>query len=507
MARSWRNVVTVNVLVLAALCVGVLNNVLIAALFGLTRRVDAYFAALMLPNLVMWLCIDYLGKNFLPMLALAKKESDDSASRLTSTIVTIVTLFSIGITALLMLFSEPLFSLLLPGFSGEDAVVVNHYFWIMAPAIVLMAITTFHEYVVQYEENLFKIAAIRTALPVANLAGVLFLAPWIGEYCLPVAYLVGHAVVFVLITMHAPYRYRPRIEIRAHLERRIFANSAVVMSTGLLARTKNILMNYLASSLGSGAISALAFAGKITEPLQRSAFTGIRMFMFSRTARLYADDNRRALARLYSTGLRVSFMVMTPLLAWIVFNSTQIVELLFGHGKFTPEATAVVGATLAALVPVVLFVGVNAIISNAFYAMDAVKVPAVIMPFGTLIYAALAIPLSKVLGTQGIALASTTTTMTLFCALMICLGRRLPELGLSRTALSLFGYLALGSALMTVTVAALGALDMPAAAVAALSLPLGGLFYLAALLAARDDTLQRLTVILRTWRQPRDAAA
>ena len=49
MSRSWRGVVSVNVLVLAMLCLGLLNNVLIATVFGLTRRVDAWFAALMLP--------------------------------------------------------------------------------------------------------------------------------------------------------------------------------------------------------------------------------------------------------------------------------------------------------------------------------------------------------------------------------------------------------------------------------------------------------------------------
>jgi putative peptidoglycan lipid II flippase len=372
--------------------------------------------------------------------------------------------------------------------------------------MVLMAITTFHEYVLQYEERLLQITLIRLSLPAANLAGIVALSPFIGEYCLPVAYLIGHVVVFVLMAIRAPYQYRPSITIRPELERRIFLNAAVVMSTGLIARARSLVMNYLASKLGSGAISALAFAGKITEPLERTAFTGLRMLMFSRASRLHAANNRAALARLYGMGLRACFMVVTPLLAWIVFNSQEIVALMFGHGQFTAEDTARVATTLSALAPVVLFVGVNALLSNAFYAMNTVKVPAIVMPLGTLIYTVCAIPLADLLGTPGIALSSTIATAILCCALLFALGRRVPELAMSRMALSFCGYLALGGAVMTVAVTGLRTLELPELAVAAISLPLGVLVYVGLLWLFRDDMLQRLTTMVRTSRTG-DAAA
>src|SRR5215510_7312666 len=106
MLRHGRGLLTVNALVLGALAIGFLNNVLIAAIFGLTRRVDAFFAASMLPNLFMVLCVDYLGKNFLPVLATAKHESPESASTLTSSVVTIVALLAAGVTIVLVLFGR-----------------------------------------------------------------------------------------------------------------------------------------------------------------------------------------------------------------------------------------------------------------------------------------------------------------------------------------------------------------------------------------------------------------
>ena len=86
--KQARAIVNVNALVIVALGIGLLNNVLIAARFGLGHRVDAFFAAAVLPNLFMFLCVDYLGKNFLPVLGSAKAIGSASVDSVTSSIVT-----------------------------------------------------------------------------------------------------------------------------------------------------------------------------------------------------------------------------------------------------------------------------------------------------------------------------------------------------------------------------------------------------------------------------------
>lgn len=486
MPSAARGVVNVNALVFAAIGVGLLNNILIAGIFGLTRRVDAFFAAAMLPSLFMVLCIDYLGKNFLPVFASAKQEGEESASRMTSTIVTSVAMLAVAVSAILFFSAEPVFTLLLPGFSSEEVALVADYFRIMAPAIVLMAVNAFHEYVCQYEERFTKVVAIRAALPFGNLLAIIALGPYLGEYCLPVGYLAGHTIVFLLMARAARYRYVPSIQIRAHLERRVFVNSAILMSTGLIARTKSIVTNALASTLGGGAIAALAFALKLTEPLERAAFTGARMFMFSRTARMFVEQDRRGLGRLYESGLRVSFLLVAPVVWWVVMNSEFIVGLLFARGEFTPQMSALVAGVLVALVPSVLFAGMGALMSNAFYAMDRVRAPAIVMPCGMLVYVALAVALVEPLGTQGLALATSVTTLVTFSALFVWLSLTLEDLPLWRTALNFFTYMAASGALMGVVTLVLTALGAPAWGVAVAGAPLGAGLYLAVLRIARD---------------------
>lgn len=494
-----RSVVNVNALVGTALGLGLLSNVLIAALFGLSHRVDAFFAAMVLPNLFMALCIDYLGKNFLPVFASAKAVGDACANSVTSSIVTMVTLLAIAVTAVLVAFSEPLFGALLPGFDAEALALVNRHFAIMAPSIVLMAVNTFHEYVWQYEERFTGVSLIRTAQPAANLAALLLLAPWLDEYCLPVGYLAGHAFVFLLLLRRLPYRYRPQIELRPGFERRVFANSAIVMSTGLLARSKSIVLNYLASLLGSGAITAVALASKLTEPLERSAFTGIRMLMFSHTVRLAVAEDRRRIGALYSGGLRAAFLVLSPLIWWVSLNSDTLVRVLFLHGEFTQEMAVMVAGVLLALAPSVLFLGVNQLLSNAFYAMDRVKIPAIVMPLGTLVYIAAAVPLSKWLGTQGLAVATTTASVAVFTALLLALARQVPHIGLLRTTGELVFYAVLGGTAMLAAATLLAETGLTRTAVTAAALPCGAAAYAAALFFVGDRTFGSLLTLVLAY--------
>jgi putative peptidoglycan lipid II flippase len=198
-------------------------------------------------------------------------------------------------------------------------------------------------------------------------------------------------------------------------------------------------------------------------------------------------------------GLRAAFVVLAPLLWWIALNSDALVRMLFLRGHFTPEMAAVVAGVLLALVPSVLFLGVNQLLSNAFYAMDRVKVPALVMPFGTLVYVAAAVPLSAWLGTQGLAVATTVASMTVFAALLIAVARQVPEIGLLRTTGELALYAVLAGTAMLGVVAALMRLELPPLAVAALSLPLGATAYAVALSLGGDRTFRALVELVRTY--------
>ncbi len=490
MASSSRSLFTTNALVTVTLVVGFANNAAIAAIFGLTRRVDAFYAAQMFPNLFMVLCIDYLGKNFLPMFARAEREDRRLASELTSAIVTTVGLLSVGVVLVLLAASRPLFALLLPGFSAHDIVIVAHDFWIMSPALVLMAITAFHQYVCQHDERFARIAAIRAAMPVTNLATILIGSPFIGPYALPVGYCLGNAVVAVLMAREARYRYRWRVAIRSEWEAKVFSNSAIVMGTGLLARSRSVIMNYAGSLVGGGAISALAMANKLIEPLGRTFFTAARMWLFSRTARLAVNRDTEEIARVYDLGLGACFLCLTPVVWWLGLNSGVVVDVLFHHGQFNLRMGTLVSLALIGAAPSIVFTGVNALVSNAFYAMDRVLVPAVVMPVGTAVYLALVVLLTQRLGVLGLTLATSGAGVVVFAIMVPQLARQVPAFSARKLFLRVCAYALAGGVCFGLPALWLGPLAASSKlAAAGVSLVAGTALYVALLLLVRDPVL------------------
>jgi putative peptidoglycan lipid II flippase len=496
-ASSSRSMLQVNALLIASVAVGFLNNVAIAWLFGLTRRVDAYYAAMLVPGLFMVLFIEYLGKNFLPVFARARKQSFETASELTSTMVTLCALITAAVVAVLMIASRPIFSVLLPGFAAADIELVSHFLWIMAPASVLSAVSTFHGYLYQHDDRYTQLTAIGMVQPVVSLASVLAIGPFLGEYALPIAFTVGKIVAFVLLARGATYRYRPRLSIRPEWERKVVRNSAILMGSGLLVRTRGLIGNYLASMLGEGAISALALGYKLVEPLERTTFGGVRMLMYSRTARLAVEHNAGEMSRLYRLGIAASFLLVAPLLALMSVESEFLVRLLFERGAFEPGMTTLVALAVVGSAPSVLLAGINGVLSNAFYALDRVKIPALVMPVGTVAYLAVAPNVYEPYGVLGLSLSPSGAYAVVFVLLFYFLDKRLPALRGGALLLKVVGYVALAIAAYGLPKLVLARLAWPGLAEAAINGVVGTLLYLGVLIALRDRTLREVFAYFR----------
>jgi hypothetical protein len=125
------------------------------------------------------------------------------------------------------------------------------------------------------------------------------------------------------------------------------------------------------------------------------------------------------------------------------------------------------------------------------------------------VYVAAAIPLSSWLGTQGLAVATTVASITVFTALLIAIARQVPEIGLVRTTGELAFYAVLGGAAMLGTVAVLNRLGWTPSTVALTSLVLGGTAYTLALWFGGDRTFRTLLDLARAslGRGPKISAA
>lgn len=492
-----RSLLTVNVIVLATMLIGMANNVLIANFFGLTRLLDSYYAALVIPELCTNLFLDFLGRNFLPAYAAVRQADPARAARLASAVITIVGLAAAALVVVLVVLARPAFTALLPGFTPAELDEVVTIFYIVSPAIVLMAISTFNEYVYQYKEQYLRMALYRAAVPGSILIAVLVGESALGEYVLPVGFLAGHVLMFTLLAAGAGYRYRPRLTFEAGYLRQIFLNSGVLIGAGFIGRTRMLVTQYFSSLLATGTVSALALAHKVTMPVHQSSLLAMRIIVFSKSVRLFVSDEHDRLGELYRLMITFVLLVLTPAAAWVVLESRPIVELLFQRGEFTADMTELVLLATAGIALGIPFAGANETLSNAFYATNRSGVIAAVIPAGTVVYLVSAALMTPWLGILGIALSEVLVEIVVFVSLTLAFAGQNARFSRAHVAVKLLKYGVVATAAMYAAVKTVGLylteplLRLPA------SLLLGGCAYVALLLLLRDTELKSLLARLR----------
>ena len=435
-----RTLITINIIVGTTLLIGFVNNVAIASFFGLTRLLDAYFAAFSLLLLFMILFVDYLGKNFLPMFSEVRNQGIEEASELTSSVINIVFIIAIIFAVSMAAFSRPIFSVILPGFSKEDIENATKMFRIMSPAIVFWAVNTFHEYVWQYREKYVRVVIYKMALPATILVAILSGKDVLGEYSLAIGFLGGHMLIFLLLAFRTGYHYRLTIDFRGKAIRRIFVNSGVLMTTGFIARSRVLIERFYGSTLDPGAIAGISMASKLCEPLHQNLVVGVKMLTFTKSAKLVAKHKLKEMGELYNVAIITVLLFAVPISVWMGLNSDEIITVVFTRGKFDEQMHSLVTFALIGLVPSIMFLSVNQLLSNCFYVMNKTYVPALVMPMGTVIYLISIGVLLDEYGIFGLAVATTMWALFIFCVMTIMLGRTLERFSSKQVFLKVMIY-------------------------------------------------------------------
>src|SRR4029077_2773166 len=121
-AGATRQVGIVGLAVMSSRVLGLARDLIIAALFGANRSLDAFLIAFRIPNLLRDLFAEgALSTAFVTVFSQKiATEGDEMAWKLAAKVTTLVTIFMSGIVVLGIIFAETLVKLQAPGFSPGD---------------------------------------------------------------------------------------------------------------------------------------------------------------------------------------------------------------------------------------------------------------------------------------------------------------------------------------------------------------------------------------------------
>lgn len=463
---ATRQVGIVGLAVMASRVLGLARDLIIAALFGASRSLDAFLIAFRIPNLLRDLFAEgALSTAFVTVFTQKiATDHDESAWKLASKVTTIVTVFMSAIVLLGILFAPLLVRLQAPGFAPDDVVFTTLLLRIMYPFILLVSLAALVMGMLN-ARRIFGVPAMASSFfNLGSIIGGVSLGWWIDPGFGPRS-LIGLALGTLVgglcqLGVQLPtlrkegFRFRFDWDTRDAGVRRIIALMIPAIIAGSAVQV-NVVVNGIFASYWEGAISWLQYAFRLMQlPLGvfGVAIATVTLPLVSRSAALGdRDEFRSILAR----GLRLAFFLTIPSAIGLICLAEPIIGLIFERGRFDHRATVETAAALRFYaIGLVAYAGLK-VLAPAFYALDQRRTPMYVSLLSIGVNLALN-TLTFKLGWEhrGLALSTSIVAMLNFAILYVLMrrlaggletgqfARGLLRLGIAAAGLAVFCYAA-----------------------------------------------------------------
>jgi putative peptidoglycan lipid II flippase len=406
---------------------GLAREVVAASYFGVTGAMSAFTIAFQVPNLVRALFADSaLQGAFIPVFTeLLEKGERREAFRIASSLFFLICLILGALTALFVLFAEPLMSVFAPGFDEDPRLkdLTVNLARLMFPIVVLLALSGLVVGVL----NSFEHFAVPALAPVAwNLvivATLVGLVPALPEddeiYAYAIGILAGTVVQFAL---PLPWlrgrggRFTMRLDWHDERVRRVLKLMLpVTIALGLI--NLSLLINSLFGTLVSDqAPAAIDKAFRIYQLPQGLFSISIATILFPTLARFAARGARDDLRRTMGNGVRQILLLLIPSAVLMAVLAEPITRLVYERGAFGPEATDLTSTAMLWWSISLPFQGVSLLFSRTFFSLQRPWATTALAGLNLLVNAALAALLYGPFEIAGIVLGTVVGTIVMCAA-------------------------------------------------------------------------------------------
>src|SRR5216683_1704907 len=378
--------------------------------FGAGDALDAFYAALLLPNFLTSAVGESFGTSFLPVyIELRETQGSHVAQRMLSSLACCGLAAFLGLSLLLALFCGYLLPFIGSGFDQAKLGLAQALSIPLLMWLGLCGINALWHAALNADER-FAVSAITPILSplfvIVTLVG--FASRW-GVYAVAVGSFLGGVadLIFCGIALRrAGISLLPRWYGLSPALLKVFRQFAPIVAGTLLMGSATVVDQTMAGMLSSGSVAALNYANKLlTVPIWVGVHS-LSVAVVPSFSQLSARGDWAGMRHVLRTYARLIILVSLPLTFVLIRYSEPLVGLFFQGGAFTAQDVRVVGRVQMLLSLQLPFFALGILYVRA---LSALKHSQVLM-WGTIINvvvnAVLNIVLMRIMGLAGIALST-----------------------------------------------------------------------------------------------------
>jgi len=384
-----KHVSIVTVLTGVNLLVTLMNQVVLAYLFGAGTSMDAFLSCGAVPFVILNLAIGDLGYVLIPLLT--KWEEDGKLREAIDATFTGVTLLALAVTIVgigchtLILRLTTASNMPLATFALADQ---------MAPLMwIIIGLTIMGSYLtgIHYFKRQFTPPSITLAVPyLGMIAGGLAGAHRFGIISVAFGWAIGtlaRDVVLLLALGGSPIRFSTKL---FHPATRKLMRTLPSLGLSLLPFAALPMIDvFWASRLPVGSISYLGYSNRIVIALTSIVVQGLSVVMFPDLSEDIVKGKIALFRRKVIDAMKVIFLVIVPLSVLVSIGRIPMIGFALGRGRFGTDSILGVARVLPFYLLGVVWMAMMNIIIRSFYALQDYKTPAIVGTVALVLYTAL----------------------------------------------------------------------------------------------------------------------
>jgi len=419
----------VSVVTVIVAVAGYLREATLAARFGISTTMDAYFAAVFIPYILYLILIaGTLSPVLIPILIQENPEEDSGKASLTFSVITNFTLLVfVIITVCGTLGTRFWLPALFPGFRLSTADLALRLIYLVFPALPFLALAGILTALLNGFHR-FLIAAFAPAISsIAVIVAALFFHGERAIYAVGIATAVGfflQCVVLLLATTSLNIRYHPVLDFRHPSVKKLLRLGIPLFLYLLVANTATVVERNFASRISAGAVSTLTYAFRLFTVPSNFLAAPLAIVAYPWFSREALRERRGELADKVSRLFRLLLFVFLPVTVWTMLNAAPVTRVLYEHGRFLQADSWITARVLAIYSIGIIPNAIAVVLLRCFFAIEDTITPLLTELLDLGFYVIAAIFLTRSFGIEGLAAARGISFVLVFAILVLVLARR-----------------------------------------------------------------------------------
>ena len=404
--------------------IGFSRDLILSFYYGASKITDVYMIATTIPLVIFSFIGAGIVTSFIPVYSTIK--SNNEQRNFLNSIINIVLLLTSFIVLLIFVFTEEIVQVFVPGFDSSSQNLAIKFTRISCLGLYFSGVIFIFQSFL--ESNGKFLATSLMSLPLnLILISSIFLSSIYNLEILAWGIVVSVLFQFLFLTpslRKTQYRYNFNLDLKNKYVKKMIL-LAIPASIGVSMDQINLIVDRsIASTIVQGGISALTYSNKLIVFIQSILVVSLLTVVFPKISKVASTHRFKEFNLIIYKFIEIFYIIILPVILILIIYAKTIIEILFGRGEFDTAALEITYPTLSLYGIGLIGIALRELLSKAFFALHDTRTPVLNAVFGMIVNIFLNLILSKFMGLNGLALATSISSIITSILLMISLQKR-----------------------------------------------------------------------------------